>query len=51
MDTNARILYRKMKSNRKGLSGWTLIPLSIGGLNSGLRETMVPGAGKENSWA
>ena len=39
-----------MKSNRKGLSGWTLMPFNIGGLNSGLRWTITPGAGRRKSW-
>src|SRR5580698_9634247 len=41
----------KIKSKRKGLSGWTLMPFRIGGLNSGLRGTITPGAGKVKSWA
>jgi hypothetical protein len=41
----------KMKSNRNGLSGWTLMPFNSGGLNAGLRDTILPGAGKGKSWA
>src|SRR5208282_4721524 len=41
----------RIKSKRKGLSGWTLIPFNIGGLNSGLKFTITPGAGKRKSWA
>ena len=43
--------WSKIISKRKGFSGWTLIPLSKGGLKGRLKCTMTPGAGRRKSCA
>jgi hypothetical protein len=45
--------WSKIKSKRNGLSGWTFIPLSMGGSSGGLKCTITPGTGKRRSsaWA
>ena len=43
--------WSKIKSNLNGLLGYTVTPLRIGGLNSGLRWILTPGGGKRSSKA